>query len=88
MVGYRLVQFPSVVPYTRLSVFVQDLKRRKQGSLEIFNCVEHCIVLFYVNYVRMSEMLSGLLTAPGWTPDITSRSTLHTCKAREEVMTG
>ena len=25
-------------------------------------------VLFYVNYVEMSEMLSGLLTAPGWTP--------------------
>ena len=45
-------------------------------------------VLFYINYVGMSEMLSGLLTAPGWTPDITSRSTLHTCKAREEVMTG
>ena len=39
-------------------------------------------VLFYVNYVGMSEMLSGLLTAPGWTPDITSRSTLHTCESK------
>ena len=65
-------------------------ERRKQGSREILNCVEHCIkcFVFYVNYVEMSEMLSSLLTAPGWTPDITSRSTLHTCKAREEVMTG
>ena len=67
-----------------------EIKTAKTKVIEKYSIVLNIVsnLLFYVNYVGMSEMLSGLLTAPGWTPDTTSRSTLHTCKAREEVMTG